>query len=48
MDGARNTHEGGDKRVFWLQSLKGRGHLKKLGVDRKITSTWILKKFRGT
>jgi hypothetical protein len=28
--------------VFWLQNLKGRDHLKDLGIDGKTILEWIL------
>jgi hypothetical protein len=29
---------------FWSENLKGRDHSKDLGIDRRITSEWILEK----
>jgi hypothetical protein len=32
-------------KAFWLKSLKGRDHLKDLGVDGRIILKWILGKY---
>jgi len=31
--------------IFWLENLRGRDHLKNLGVDAKTISEWILGKY---
>jgi hypothetical protein len=33
--------------VLWLENLKGRDHLKDLGVDGRIILEWILGKYGG-
>jgi hypothetical protein len=32
---------------FWLEDLKGRGHLEDIGVDERIILEWILEKQDG-
>jgi hypothetical protein len=42
MGGACSTHGEMTNTSFWLVNLKGRSHLKDLGVDGKIILDWIL------
>jgi hypothetical protein len=48
MGGSCSTDGNDDMHtIFWLENLKGRGHLEDLGVDVKVILEWILRKYGG-